>query len=60
MKNQDIPYRALGRNGVEVSVSGLGGYHPGEPGEATAIIRRSWYTLGLNLRTRPAGAIVVW
>jgi aryl-alcohol dehydrogenase-like predicted oxidoreductase len=45
----DIPYRTLGRTGAQVSVIGVGGYHVGDPDEATAIrIVRSALDHGIN------------
>src|SRR5579871_6570790 len=40
-KQNDIPYRILGRTGEKVSIVGLGGYHIGNPSEdeATRIVR---------------------
>jgi aryl-alcohol dehydrogenase-like predicted oxidoreductase len=49
MKNQDIPYRPLGKTGVEVSIIGVGGYHLGEPDENTVIrIVRGALDRGVN------------
>jgi aryl-alcohol dehydrogenase-like predicted oxidoreductase len=49
MKEQEIPYRALGSTGVAVSIIGVGGYHLGEPEEATVTrIVRGALDRGIN------------